>query len=200
MRPQHLKDLLLCRESGSDFLTALTAFVNMTLAGQCPADIAPAFFSGRLIALNKKAGGIRPIAIGFTLRRLVSKCANTHAAAHLATYFKPIQLGVGIPGGCEAAVHSARRFLETMQSDNVLVKLDFSNAFNSLHRFDICFSVLPTLLHNYCFHTVAQLIQMHPFCTMVSTTSCLRRSLSRRSPRSIAFLQHHSPVTCAISH
>ena len=32
--------------------------------------IAPIFFGGRLLALNKKSGGIRPIAIGFTLRRL----------------------------------------------------------------------------------------------------------------------------------
>jgi len=113
IRPQHLKDLLLWRESGSDLLTALTAFVNMTLAGKCPADAAAISFGGRLIALNKKAGGICPIAVGFTLRCLVSKCANTYAATYLATYFKPILLlGVGIPEGCEAAVHSARRFLD----------------------------------------------------------------------------------------
>ena len=78
-------------------------------------------------------GGIRPIAIGFTLRRLSSKCANAYASSHLATFFRPTQLGVGTPGGCEAAVHSARRFLQTMPADHVLVKLDFSNAFNSLH-------------------------------------------------------------------
>jgi len=46
-----------CRESGSDFLTALTAFVNLVLAGHCPDDIAHTFFGGRLIALNKKSGG-----------------------------------------------------------------------------------------------------------------------------------------------
>ena len=153
MRPQHLKDMLLCRESGSHFLTALTAVVNMTLAGHCPADAAPTFFGGRLMALNKKSGGICPIAVGFTLRRLVSKCANTHAAAYLATYFKPIQLGVKVPGGCEAAVHSARRFLESMPPDNILVKLDFSNAFNSLHRFDMLQCVADRIpqLFTYCY-------------------------------------------------
>jgi len=48
--------------------------------------VIPIFFGGRLIALNKKSDGIRPIAVGFTLRRLVSKCANTHAIARLSTF------------------------------------------------------------------------------------------------------------------
>ena len=58
-------------------MSAITAFVNKVLSGRCPSAIAPIFFGGRLIALNKKSGGInRPIAIGFTLRRLVSKSAS----------------------------------------------------------------------------------------------------------------------------
>ena len=67
-------------------ITALTAFVNLMLAGHCPDDVAPTFFGGRLIALNKKSGGIRPIAIGFILRRLTSKCANAHVSSRLATF------------------------------------------------------------------------------------------------------------------
>jgi len=133
-------------------LTALTGFTNLALAGWCPVDVIPIFFGGRLIALNKKSGGIRLIAVGFTLRRLVSKCANTHAIARLSTFFSPIQLGVGTPGGCEAAVHAARRFLETMPNDNVVVKLDFSNGLNCLHRSDMQKSIadrVPELLP-YC--------------------------------------------------
>ena len=42
--------------------------------------------------------------------------------------------GVGVPGGCEAAVLVARRYAEDILDDNVIVKLDFSNAFNNLHR------------------------------------------------------------------
>jgi len=87
LRPQHLKDLIQCRESRSNFLTALTGFTNLVLAGRCLVDVAPIFFGGRLIALTKKSGGIRPIAVGFTLRRLVSKCANTHVIARLSTLF-----------------------------------------------------------------------------------------------------------------
>jgi len=72
LRPQHLRDLLLSSESGPELLSALIAFVNLVVAGGCPTRVAPVFFRGRLLALDKKSGRIRPIAIGFTLRRLVS--------------------------------------------------------------------------------------------------------------------------------
>jgi len=130
----------------------------MVLAGQCPKDMSPIFFGGRLIALDKKSGGIRLIAIGFTLRRLVSKCANSVGVARLASYFRPRQLGVGTPGGCEAAIHSARRYLETMPPEHVVVKLDFSNAFNSLHRQDMLLAVRDRLpeLYAYCYSAYSQ--------------------------------------------
>ena len=92
----------MCREKRAEFLSALTDFVNLVLAGRCPSDIAPVFSGERLLALNKKTGGIRPIAIGSTLRRLASKCANAFDINKLTSFFYPHQLDVGTPGGCEA--------------------------------------------------------------------------------------------------
>jgi len=40
LRPQHIRDMLLCQESGADFLSAVTDFVNIVLAGRCPAEVA----------------------------------------------------------------------------------------------------------------------------------------------------------------
>jgi Reverse transcriptase (RNA-dependent DNA polymerase) len=134
MRPKHVLDLVSCRESGPALLTAITGFVNALLNGKCNPAVSPIIFGGQLMALEKKSGGIRPIAIGYTWRRIAAKCANAHATAVLADYFQPIQLGVGTPGGCEAAVHATRRFVESMPSSHCVIKLDFSNAFNSLHR------------------------------------------------------------------
>jgi len=85
-----------------------------------------------LIALNKKSGGIHPL-----LDAWYSSVPIFFGTSRLKDYFHPCQLGVGIPSGCEAAVHSARRYLETMPADHVMVKLDFANAFNSLHRYDM---------------------------------------------------------------
>ena len=62
-----------------------------------------------------------------------SKVRSVLAIESLADYFKPLQVGVGVAGGYEAAVHATRRFLSTMSADNIIIKLDFSNAFNSLH-------------------------------------------------------------------
>ena len=124
LRPQHIHDLLMSREAGPEFLSALRAFVNLVLAGRCPS----VFSRGRLLALSKKSGGFWPIIIGFTLRRLASKCASSFGINHLKAYFYPYQLGVGTPGGCEAAVHAARRYLESLPSDHVLVKLVFINS------------------------------------------------------------------------
>ena len=45
-----------------------------------------------------------------------------------------MQLGVRTPGGCEAAVHATRRYIEAMPDSHVVVKVDYSNAFNSLRR------------------------------------------------------------------
>ncbi|NJL55677.1 hypothetical protein HC928_11090 [bacterium] len=153
LRPQHLKDMLPNDNVDIGFLSALTGFVNTVLTGLCPPSIAPYFFGGRLIALKKKSGGIRPISIGNTLRRLVSKCASAFGISQLGEYFLPHQLGVGTPGGCEAAVHSARRYLSSMPDGHAFVKLDFSNAFNNISRSSLLSSTRDRLpeLFSYCF-------------------------------------------------
>jgi hypothetical protein len=49
------------------------------MQGKCPSSVTPIFFGGRLLALQKKLGGIRPIAIGYSLRRLAAKCVSKYA-------------------------------------------------------------------------------------------------------------------------
>ena len=76
LHPQHLVDLINCKESGLDLVSRLTDFVNLLLEGKCPERIRRILFGGRLIALRKKDGGIRPIAVGCYWRRLASKIAK----------------------------------------------------------------------------------------------------------------------------
>src|SRR6218665_1234130 len=133
LRPQHVSELLGDPDSGPGLLRAMTALVNLLLAGTCPQEIRTILFGGTLFALRKSSGGLRPIAIGYTWRRLASKCANAYAIPKVTSFLSPKQLGVGVPGGCEAAIHATRRFLGSMNPDSILVKLDLSNAFNSLH-------------------------------------------------------------------
>src|SRR6218665_466487 len=134
LRPQHLLELVNHRETSSALLEEMTGFTNILLCGACPVEVRPILLGGNLIALTKKSGGLRPIAIGYTLRRVAAKCANRYAVNKLAPFFAPLQVGIATPAGCEAAVHAARKYVTAMPQDHVFVKLDFSNAFNSLHR------------------------------------------------------------------
>ena len=89
------------KSAGPALVEALSAFCNSVLAGRCPREVSPFFFGGRLLALNKEGGGVRPIAIGLTLRRLASKLACDVAIPTCAPLLSPIQLGVGVAGGLE---------------------------------------------------------------------------------------------------
>ena len=45
----------------------------------------------------------------------------------LTDWVAPLELGVGKPGGCEAAVHAAHQFVDTMPSNYAVAKLVFHN-------------------------------------------------------------------------
>ena len=132
LKPQHLKDLSAL--PGGALIDALVDFTNLVLGGGVPAPVRPTFFGATLIPFTKKDGGLRPIAVGLSLRRLVSKAAAKSASYICAPLLAPLQLGVGVRGGAEALVHAARRFLDCKAADRAFVKLDFKNAFNSLRR------------------------------------------------------------------
>ena len=92
-------------EAGPGLLAAVTTFVNSLINGKCHDDYQHILFGGKLIALDKKSGWIRPIVVGYAWRRLAAKCASIHATDVLSGYFSPRQVGIGFfVGGCEAAV------------------------------------------------------------------------------------------------
>lgn len=93
------------------------------------------FYGANLIALRKKDGGIRPIAVGSTLRRLSGKTIVDCVKSPVATKLWPLQVGFGPGGSCEGAIHSARMFMESHpETCRMMLKLDFRNAFNCVRR------------------------------------------------------------------
>ena len=115
-------------------IQALTSFTNHILNGNVSLSVQPVLFGATLIALRKREGGLRPIAVGQTLRRMVAKCVSQHAMHTLGADLAPQQLGCGVPLGGKAAAHAARQFLNNMSPSHLLLKLDFKNAFNCLRR------------------------------------------------------------------
>ncbi len=91
-----------------------------------PPLIAP-FLACRLIALDKNPG-VRPIGIGDTARRIIAKATLSIIKPDIQEASGCIQLCGGQLSGIEAAVHAARRCL-----DSILLA-DATNAFNSMNR------------------------------------------------------------------
>ena len=136
--PQHIKD---CSEESmggqsTKFLETLVKFYNnIVFPGKIPVQACHVFFGANLIALSKPDGGIRPIAVGMTLRRLASKVIMEKLSPRNKELFWPHQVGVGAKLGAEIAVHSVRKFIGSpTSSDLVCLKTDFSNAYNTLRR------------------------------------------------------------------
>ena len=71
--------------------------------------------------------------MGCTLCRLAAKVASLKVRDEMAALLAPHQLGYGVRGGVEAAVHAARLYVRDLEQRCVL-KLDFKNAFNTLCR------------------------------------------------------------------
>ena len=74
---------------------------------------------------------------------------------------------MGIPGGCEAAVHATRRFIYTISDGHVVAKLDFASIFNSLHR-DVMLQALAYKVHEiyrFCYLSFHQfsILQFNSF-------------------------------------
>jgi len=66
---------------------------------------------------------------------LAAEVACSYVNEAMASLLAPRQLGFGIPGDdIEAAVHDTRRYVEHMKPGHVLVKIDFTNAFNTIRR------------------------------------------------------------------
>ena len=165
LRPQHLKDLI-GPGAGSGrvaLLPAFVSFVELVLSGNTPVSICPFFLGANLFALQKQDGGVRPIAVGCTLWRLVAKAATSMVVGKMAALLAPCQSGYGTKNGAETVVHAMRVYLSSLDPDNVVLKLNFWNVFNSLHRdrmLEAVFSLAPILSHFV--HSAYIILTFHP--------------------------------------
>ena len=154
LRPQHLKDLTAPANgiAGRDLLEALTKLGNLMLTGGVPEAVLEILYGAHLCAISKKDGGLRPVAVGNVLRRLVAKCCSNLCRERASSVFAPHQYGFGIPNGCEIVAHSARTYC-SLQHDTpkVLCKIDFSNSFNRVRRDVILKRILTDFSENFPF-------------------------------------------------
>ena len=90
--PQHLIDMSgsALGEPVTKLINALVSFMNLIVfPGKVPKEICETFYGATLIALSKEDGGVRPIAIGFTLRRLAAKIVMIANKDFCTAHFAP---------------------------------------------------------------------------------------------------------------
>ena len=95
-----------------DCLHQLTRLINFLLSGKASCLVAPWLCGVPITALHKKNGGVHSIMACETIKRLVSHVCYLSVKDDLPDLFLPYgQVGVGIKGGLEAAIHSFQHFI-----------------------------------------------------------------------------------------
>jgi hypothetical protein len=111
----------------------LLSICRLVAAGRITERVAETLTTGRLMAMAKPERGVRPIAVGEVLLRLVGRAIGRQLREQFQQSLQPFQFGVATPGGCEAVVHGVRAHLD-VHPDHVLLQTDVENAFNCIHR------------------------------------------------------------------
>jgi len=134
LHPQHLLDCLKSADSAAKvgLLKALLTLVTAVSAGSLHPQAAPLLRAARLIPLRKTDGGVRPIAVGDTLRRLVATSQGRSATAALA----PLQTAFAKGSPCEVVAMGVQAHVDALHGSTgwLLLQVDLNNAFNSIHR------------------------------------------------------------------
>ena len=138
LRAQHLRDILRVPSGDvqSNPRAAIIRLVTFLAEGKANESVARHLAGARLIPLEKKDGGVRPIAIGCVWRRLVAKSLILASTDKLGPFFAPFQLGVRVRNGSEVIVKAVQHICANRTDDHdfVVFQADFSNAFNNISR------------------------------------------------------------------
>ena len=114
LRPSHLQDALRRRGGGAPLVTALALLCKQWAHGQLPPEHGPLCCGANLTPLRKPDGGVRPVAVGETLRCLAGKVLlATGVARSRTSKLAPTQVGVGVQGAAEAVVITTQNLVNT---------------------------------------------------------------------------------------
>jgi len=118
-------------------LEALLTLVTATSSGSLHPRAAPYLCATRLIPLRKKDGGVRPIAVGDTLRRLVAKwLLATTQGRNATTAVAPLQTAFAKGSPCEVVAMGVQAQVDAWHGSTgwLLLQGDLKNAFYSIAR------------------------------------------------------------------
>jgi hypothetical protein len=109
-----------------------TRIVNLIGSGLLPPFARELLLASKGIAFQKPNGKPRPIDIAEVFYRLPSAILVASISSEAAKILRPIQLAVGVNGGCHIAIHTAQAIIRDHNKRLAMVCLDSKNAFNSM--------------------------------------------------------------------
>jgi len=118
-------------------LEDLLTLITTVSAGRLHPRAAQFLCAARLIPLKKKDGGVRPIAVGDTLRRLTAKWLLVTSQGRSSTAaLAPLQTAFAKGSPCEVVTMGVQALADTLHGSTgwLLLQVDLKNAFNSIHR------------------------------------------------------------------
>ena len=116
------------------FLTAMADFCSRIANGGFSAECMKVITAARLVGVPKPSGGLRPIAVGDTFRRLAAKSLLKTMDDVLKEQLSPEQVGVAVPNAAETVARQVRFWLQQASDRHVALQVDMKNAFGSLFR------------------------------------------------------------------
>ena len=139
LRPLHLREMLVDaeQEGCNHLMAALLEFVHRAWIGDLPPQVTQYICCARLFPLRKKDDGIRPVAVGEALRRLVEKTLSANSATKAVMEdLLPLQTGFMGKNVCEHVVFGLQALVRENPHHGKwgLLQVDISNAFNAIHR------------------------------------------------------------------
>ena len=117
------------------FVNFLSYLATEMLAGTLLSSIRVLMALNRAAILGKLDGGHRPLGIGDATGRVICRAICHSQSEQLGKKLAPIQLAVGVPGGCEIAARIAQLQFDRRDDDHqAFLTVDARNAFNSIRR------------------------------------------------------------------
>jgi hypothetical protein len=151
---EHYRDVL--TEDPAAF-AAFHVVCSLVARGQMPPRVRAALSSCRLLAvakpINGQPDGVRPLAVGEVLHRLVARAVGLQLWDRFQQHFAPLQYGVATPGGCEAIVAGIRAYIE-QEPQSLVLQVDLADAFNEVDcvvMFEELWDHFPKLVPFVCY-------------------------------------------------
>ena len=125
------KNMICSKAHGSEGLQLgdeIASLSKRLCSEEIPYEYISSLMSCRLVPLKKLDNSVRPVGIGETLRRIISKAVVSMLKQDILCASGCIQTCAGLKGGIEVAVHSMRKIFENDQCKAIIL-IDAENAF-----------------------------------------------------------------------